>query len=101
MKLHFSWVFHGSTKETRACLVIFKRAEIFFPDFLQKPYADTIISWKSYIIRFDKSVLFLAIQPLENTNASNSDEVTVLKIIRPKRDSRRDILCHNITKITL
>ena len=44
---------------------------------------------------------YLAVQTSENTNVSNSDEITVLKTIRLKLDSRRDILCHNITKITL
>ena len=47
------------------------------------------------------SLSYLAMQALENTNVSNSDEITVLKIIRPKLDSRRDIFCHNMTKITL
>ena len=44
---------------------------------------------------------YLAMETLANTNVSKGDEITVLKIIRPKLDSRRDILCHNITEITL
>ena len=44
---------------------------------------------------------YLAMQTLANTNVSNSDEITVLTITRPKLDSRRDILCHNITEIRL
>ena len=99
MKFPFSWIFHGSTKETRECLLIFKKKEIFALDFLQKPYADYdyLLKVLYYYIRQISHWL----SKLENINVSNSDKITVLQIIRLKLDSRRNILCHHITKITL
>ena len=70
---------------------------MFFPNFFQKPYADYDYLLK--VLYYQNRQITLQLCKLENISVSNSDEITVLQIIRLKLDSWRNILCHNITKI--